>query len=89
VLPQPKPNQKPAPLHDPAAQAASFNNGMHPTANQRISYRKLAALGVVDAAGDAGVMRDGVKTRKCSNCPVRGNGLKEAPTEVLKRTFNS
>jgi hypothetical protein len=28
VLPQPKPNQKPAPLHDPAAQAASFNKGM-------------------------------------------------------------
>jgi hypothetical protein len=27
VLSQPKPNQKPAPLHDPAAQAALFNEG--------------------------------------------------------------
>jgi hypothetical protein len=29
------------------------NNGMHPTANQRVSHRELAAIGVVPAAGDA------------------------------------
>ena len=40
---QAKLNQKPAPLHDPAAQAASFNKRVHPT---RLTGRQSRCSGV-------------------------------------------
>ena len=38
----------------PSKSEAASNNGMHPTANQQVSYRKLGRGGVECAAGDAG-----------------------------------
>jgi hypothetical protein len=49
------------------------------------SWRRARMSGAPAATG----LLDGVKTRKCQNCPVRGKGLREAPTEVLKRTLDA
>ena len=66
MLPQAKPDQKPAPLHDPAAQAASFNKQTELTKHScgRDSVQELRSLfavlgskegiqSVLDLAGEA------------------------------------
>ena len=42
------------PLNQGSLDRTPFNNGMHPTANQRTFYRRFAALEAVCAAGEAG-----------------------------------
>jgi hypothetical protein len=53
VLPQAKPDQKPAPLHDPAAQAASFNQALHLT-GAASSVSGVVKLAYAAPAGELG-----------------------------------